>query len=173
MIQIYCGDGKGKTTAAVGQAVRAAGHGFYVIFAQFLKNDSSGEISILKGLSGIQVIHTAVFYGFVKDMNIEQRAEMKIQCTGLLQQIEEKLWMKQGENRLVVLDEVLHACNKELLEEQRLCEFLDACPEKTEVVLTGRNPSAALMERADYISEIHKIKHPYDRGITARKGIEL
>lgn len=172
MIELYCGDGKGKTTAALGLAIRFAGHGMPVIFAQFLKNDSSGEIRILKDLPQIQVMHAKTFYGFTMQMSREQRDEMRICYTEFLEQIQKKMWEKKDERVLVVLDEVIHACNHKLLSEQELCRFLDGCPETAEIVLTGRNPSEALTERADYISEIKKIRHPYDKGILAREGIE-
>lgn len=173
MIELYCGDGKGKTTAALGLAVRFAGHGMPVIFAQFLKNDSSGEIKALKNLPQIQVMHAETFYGFTMQMSQEQKEEMRICYTRFLEQIQEKVREKNGKPVLVVLDEVLHACNQKLLSEQELCQFLDGCPDTVEIVLTGRNPSEALTERADYISEIKKIRHPYDKGIPAREGIEL
>lgn len=172
MIELYCGDGKGKTTAAVGLAVRFAGHGLPVIFAQFLKDDSSGEIAVLRELPQVQVMHAERFYGFTRQMSKEQKEEIRDCYTQLLKQIMQKVRKQKNEKVLVILDEVLHACNQELLSEQELCSFLDDCGENTEVVLTGWNPSEALRERADYISEVKKIRHPYDRGIQAREGIE-
>lgn len=169
MIHIYYGDGKGKTTAAVGLAIRGAGNDFNVAFAQFLKDDSSGEISILRNIPQIRVFHTDSFYGFVKYMNDEQKNEMKADYAELLKKVEREI----KENTIVILDEVIHACNFGLLEEQVLCKFLDKYSQSAEIVLTGRNPSQELIKRADYISEIKKIRHPYDKGIEARKGIEL
>lgn len=173
MIQIYCGDGKGKTTAAAGLAVRAAGHHIPVIFVQFMKDGSSGEIAVLKEVSGILVLHSELFYGFVRNMDEQQKEEMKIQYMNLLNKIEKEISGMKGNMAVVVLDEVLHACNFGLLEEDRLCRFLDDCPDTVEIVLTGRNPSKSLIEKADYVSEIKKVKHPYDKGVPARKGIEL
>lgn len=173
MIEIYCGDGKGKTTAAVGISVRAAGHDIPVLFAQFMKGSSPGEITILKSLPQVQVFHAEVFYGFTKHMNQQQKEEMKQQYTGMIKLLEHKIMAAKGSLVLVVLDEIIHACNQNLLEEELLYQFLDRCPDAAEIVLTGREPSSALLERADYVSQIHKIKHPYDRGILARKGIEL
>lgn len=169
IIQIYCGDGKGKTTAAVGLAIRGAGNDFNVAFAQFLKDDSSGEISILRKIPQIRMFHTNNFYGFVKYMNDEQKAEMKAEYADIIKRVEREI----KENTIVVLDEVIHACNFGLLEEKTLCEFLDKYSQRAEIVLTGRNPSKELIKRADYISEIKKVRHPYDKGIEARKGIEL
>lgn len=169
MIQIYCGDGKGKTTASVGLAIRGAGNDFNVLFSQFLKDDSSGEINILKNIPQIRVFHTNAFYGFVKYMSDEQKAEMKADYAELINRVEREI----KENTIVILDEVIHACNFGLLEEKTLCEFLDKYSQSAEIVLTGRNPSQELIKRADYISEIKKVRHPYDKGIEARKGIEL
>ncbi|MEG1848033.1 MAG: cob(I)yrinic acid a,c-diamide adenosyltransferase [Lachnospiraceae bacterium] len=173
MLELYCGDGKGKTTACVGLAVRAAGHDIPVIFAQFMKNNHSGEITILQGIPQIQVMHTEVFYGFVKDMNTRQKEEMKLHNTKLVQEIERKIRASQQEFMVVILDEVLHACHKNLLDETLLYHLLDACTPNIEIVFSGKHPSKELCRRADYISEIHKIKHPFDQGIAARKGIEL
>lgn len=173
MIEIYCGDGKGKTTAAVGLAVRAAGRGIPVVFIQFLKSDASGEIHVLRNLPRVAVYHAKAFYGFTKDMNEQQKAELRLHYEVLLQKAEEEIKAAAGHQLVLVLDEAIHACNKGLLEEERLVRLLEGCPENVEVVLTGREPSKALTDRADYISRIEKVRHPYDKGIPARKGIEL
>ncbi len=177
MIEIYCGDGKGKTTASVGLAVRAAGHDIPVIFAQFLKDDSSGEIAVLRALPEVQVRHALAFFGFVKNMSEKQREETKACYKNLMKEIEQEIFRLDGAMAVVILDEVLHACNYDLLEEEYLCSFLMKCQKnfsgELEFVLTGRNPSGRLLELADYVSEIQKRKHPFDKGIGARKGIEL
>lgn len=173
MVEIYCGDGKGKTTASVGLIIRARGHGINTVFMQFMKGDGSGEVSVLKSIEGVRVFHTPVFYGFVKNMTQEQKAEMLKEYDILIDRAEEEI-KNAGEKRLViVLDEVIHACNFGLVDEKRLCKIIDNAPENAEIVLTGRDPSEELTKRADYISEIKKIKHPFDKGITAREGIEL
>lgn len=188
MIEIYCGDGKGKTTAATGLALRAYGNRIRVLFLQFMKNGSSGEIGALERLPGIEVHYPNPFYGFTRNMNHQQRAEMAMQYSRMLQmaveaveaawQVNQTCQKKEEAHQtdelllLVVLDEVIHACNKGLLSETELCRLLDKCPDNVEIVLTGREPSGELTKRADYISEIEKRKHPFDRGIPARKGIE-
>lgn len=173
MIQIYCGDGKGKTTAAAGAAIRGAGHEIPIAFFQFMKQDGSGEIRILKKIPGIWVVHAKKFYGFTKYMNQQEKTEMKQQYEMMLRQAED--WMKTSpeKQKIIVLDEVIHACNQRLLDEEKLCALLSNCPKQTEIILTGRNPSRKLLEYANYVSDIKKIKHPYDLGIPARKGIEL
>jgi len=193
MIEIYCGDGKGKTTAAVGLSVRAAGHGIPVFFLQFMKDGGSGELVVLRNLPGVRVRYAQHFFGFFRSMSDEQRAEMKKQYQEMFDQAVSEVYQEisvhdggaeppeqKAESKanaeiscVLVLDEVLHACNKGLLEESDLLAFLDHCPQQVEVVLTGREPSDELKKRADYISEIRKECHPYDRGVMAREGIEI
>lgn len=170
LIHIYCGDGKGKTTAAAGLAVRAAGRGKKVVIARFLKTDDSGEVSVLKQIPGITVIPCTKTFGFYFRMTEEQKEEAAVYYSGLLEQA----WQmaKEQEAGLLVLDEIMAACNYRLVDETRLLELLESKPDRLEVVLTGRNPSQALFDRADYVSEIVKRKHPFDQGIVAREGIE-
>lgn len=173
MIEIYCGDGKGKTTASVGLAVRGAGHNIKVLFMQFMKGDSSGEIAVLRSMPYVRVYHTPVFYGFVKNMTDEQKEEMCGHYSCLIKKASDEIRSGGNEKMIVILDEVIHANNYGLLKDEELLNLIDSCPDNVEIVLTGRNPSPELIKRADYISEIKKIKHPYDRGIMAREGIEL
>lgn len=179
MVEIYYGDGKGKTTAAVGLIIRAAGHKIPVRMVQFLKDGSSGEICVLKSVDGVSVDVPSCFFGFVSNMTDEEKLLVREDYKRLLQGLEEwldsVLCKSDGDGILAVavLDEVLHACNYGLIDEDRLLSFIDKYRSRTELVLTGRNPSPALMEAADYLSEVHKNKHPYDSGISAREGIEM
>lgn len=184
MIEIYCGDGKGKTTAAAGLALRAVGNDIPVLFIQFMKDGSSGETKMLKGIKNITVYYPETFYGFTSAMNEQQKEEMKAQYMeffGLVLEAfrEQEHLQSQGDaalqmniRLLVVLDEVIHACNKNLLEEEALLKLTEECPNDIELVLTGRNPSDKLLQKADYISEVKKRRHPFDWGVPARKGIE-
>lgn len=172
MLEIYHGDGKGKTTAGVGLCLRAAGAGFSVWFFQFMKDGTSAEIPMLSKIDGIHVVYSDVFFGFTKNMTQEQKQQMKEQYKKMLQKAEEIAKNSEKET-LIVLDEVLHACNQKLLDQKVLRKFLAIYKDQIEIVLTGRNPSKDLMDLSDYISEVKKQKHPYDRGITARKGIEF
>ena len=177
MIELYCGDGKGKTTAAVGLAVRAAGNGIPVLFFQFMKDGSSGEMKILGQLPKVTAYYPEAFYGFSNVMNEHQKEEMKIQYAKLLemaiQMIEKQRSVQLQEiNQVIILDEIIHACNKELVSEENLLKLIEKCPSNTEIILTGRNPSERLLEKADYISEIKNCRHPFGKGIKARKGIE-
>ena len=169
LIHLYCGDGKGKTTAAVGLAVRAAGAGKHVVFTQFFKDGSSSEIGVLRRIPNLRVMHCRTVPGFWRNMNEVQRAQASADYTRLFHEV---LEAARGAE-LLILDEIIPACNHGAVPENLLTDFLDGKPEKLEVVLTGRNPSPALLERADYITEMHKCRHPFDQGIPARKGIEF
>ena len=169
LIHIYCGDGKGKTTAAVGLAVRAAGAGKKVVFTQFFKDGSSSEIKVLQGVENIQILHCNTVRGFWKRMTDAQKARASADYTQLLSDVA-RLAMDAD---LLVLDEIVSACNHGTIAEVAVTDFLRSKPEKLEVVLTGRNPSEYLLRLADYVTQMQKIKHPYDRGIAARKGIEF
>lgn len=169
LVHIYCGDGKGKTTAATGLALRAASAGMNVVFTQFFKPGNSAEIKGLRSFSNIQLLHCTRAYGLWKRMSPEKRLQATQDYTALLEQVLEKA---QGAN-LLVLDEAISACNHGAIPEQRLVSFLQSKPENLEVVLTGRQPSAQLLELADYVTEMKKIKHPFDRGVPARRGIEF
>lgn len=169
LIHLYCGDGKGKTSAAVGLAVRASGAGKQVIFTQFFKDGSSSEVEVLKHLSGIRTIHADTVRGFYHAMTPEQRAQAREDYTALFRQVTSAA----QDADLLILDEIVSACNRGVLPEALVTDFLRNKPRRLEVVLTGRNPSPALTELADYITEMRKLRHPFDRGIAARKGIEF
>lgn len=169
LIHIYCGDGKGKTTAATGLAVRAAGAGKKVVFTQFFKDGSSSEIQVLQNVDNIHVIHCETVRGFWKYMTDDQKAKASEDYTKLFLDV----IALAADADLLILDEILSACNHGAVAENVVTDFLNNKPEKLEVVLTGRNPSVHLLERADYVTEMQKMKHPYDCGIAARKGIEF
>ena len=169
LVHLYCGDGKGKITAATGLAVRAAGAGKKVVFTQFFKNGNSSEVKSLKQLKGITTLHCKTIPGRFKNMTPGQQAQAKADYSELLTEA-----IKTAENAdLLVLDDAVSACNHGIIEEKVLLDFLIDRPEGLEVVLTGRNPSRQLLELADYVSEIRKIKHPFEKGIRARRGIEF
>jgi cob(I)alamin adenosyltransferase len=165
MIHIYCGDGKGKTTASVGLAVRMAGYGRKVLFMQFLKGSYTGELEILE--KNITVMRCDRNYGFFPSMTDADK-ESIIKCHN-----ENLDYALQNMNSfdMIVLDEIFVAYNFDLADKEKIKEITEKY--KGELVLTGRNPHEWFLERADYVSEIRKIKHPYDKGITAREGIEF
>ena len=170
LIHLYCGDGKGKTTASVGLSVRCAGAGGRVIFTQFFKDGTSSELRVLETIPGVRVLVCPRKYGFFKRMNEEQRAAAREDFTALLRSA---LSAAREGAELLVLDEAVSACNHGVIPEAELLDFLRHRPEGLEVAVTGRNPSEALMARADYITEMVKRRHPFDRGVAARKGVEF
>ncbi len=180
MIQIYCGDGKGKTSAAIGAAVRASGHGIPVVFAQFLKDDTSGEIEILRGIPGVAVLHAAHNFGFWRSQSEEEQRTTVEEGKALLQQVEDTYHRATRKHPdadaeidcLIVLDEAMAAMHAGILTEAEVLDFIRGVGEQTEVILTGRNPSERILDAADYVSEVVPRKHPYDRGVVARTGVE-
>lgn len=170
LVHIYCGDGKGKTTAAIGLAIRCAGRGGHIIFAQFLKTRETGELAILRQVDTMTILRGEGLSKFTFQMTPDELETARRQQTDLLHAIIERC--RQEKPDMLVLDEILPACHLGLVPENELISFLHNRPDKTEVILTGRNPSQRLLSMADYVSEICKRKHPYDRGISARIGIE-
>mgnify|MGYP001099115567 FL=1 len=170
LIHIYCGGGKGKTTAAVGLAVRCAGRGNKVLLVQFLKSRDSGELYSLAKLPDIEVMRGKESKKFTFQMNEEEKHALLIEHNKMFEQVLAKI--KNGGYSLLILDEVIGALNAKVFEMPKLIEFLRHKPENLEVVLTGRNPAPELVEIADYVSEMRKVKHPMDKGIMAREGIE-
>ncbi len=170
LIHIYCGDGKGKTTAATGLAIRAAGDQKTILFARFLKTEDSSELRILDQIKEISVIHLEKSFGFYHQLDDRQRQEMIGFYQTLWEEIKEQVLT--GSYQMLVLDEIMAAINYNIIAVSDLLDFLMKKPEALEVVMTGRDPKDELVETADYVSEIRKIKHPFDQGIYARKGIE-
>lgn len=170
LIHIYCGDGKGKTTAAIGLALRAAGCNFRVVIVQFLKSAQTGELNILSQIPNIKVLRGNENCTFTFKMNEDQRKNCLLSHTAILNQAIELC--NSGQVDMLILDEVIAAYNSELIDKEKLLCFLKNKPNSIEIIMTGRNPADELLEICNYISEIKKIKHPYDMGITARRGIE-
>ena len=170
LLHIYCGDGKGKTTAATGLAIRMAGYGKKVLFARFLKNENSGELKILDQIKEIEVLHLSRSFGFYNRLSEKEKEEWEKTYKELWQKIRQKV--QEEDYDLLVMDEFLHAMRYNLVTEEDILTFLKERPQKLEVVITGRDPSENMIKAADYVSEVKKVKHPYDAGIMARKGIE-
>ena len=170
LIHIYTGDGKGKTTASLGLLLRAHGRGMRVVLAQFLKGRDTGELRVLETLE-IPVLRQTRDLGFFGSASEENRAE-------LLRQNNESLrkaiaLAETGQCDLLVLDEIcaayaLGAVNADLADRLVLQK-----PTAMELVLTGRNPPTHWLAVADYVTELMCRKHPYERGIAAREGIEF
>jgi len=169
MIQIYTGDGKGKTTAALGLALRAAGHGQWTYIGQFLKGRTTGEIEAAAKLSPFLKIELFGRKGFITITDEADEEDRGLALNGLRKCREA---MFSGFYRIVVLDEVLVAVRFGILKESEILEFLDRKPEGVEIVLTGRDATPALIDRADLVTEMVETKHYSARGIRARDGIE-
>ena len=163
MLQLYWGDGKGKTTAAMGLALRALGHGQRVSVVQFLKDGTSGEISLMRRCGA--TVRACPNAKFTWQMTDAEKAEARANNNVALQAALAEPF------ELLVLDEACAAVNTGLLPLEDLLACLDSL--ECEVVLTGRDPAPELMERADYITSMEAVRHPFEQGITARDGSEF
>ena len=170
VVIVNTGDGKGKTTAALGLAMRSAGHGRKVLVLQFIKGLwKSGEHESAKRLAGLIEIQT-VGKGFLDlsrgpgDKDLKAAREGLRQAAGAL---------ASGAYGLVVLDEILNAVDYHLLSVEEVIELLHSRRPGVDVVLTGRNAHSRIVELADTVTEFREVKHPFRKGIKARKGIEF
>ena len=170
LIHIYTGDGKGKTTAAAGLALRALGHGLKVCYAYFHKRPEKYGYTEVRNLERLGAEIHAIAAGhplFDKDIVAAEHAELtEKQFKELVEHV------KNQQFDMLILDEVVVSVSNEFLPEALLSDFMSNKPEKLELVLTGRGATDNLIGLADYVSEIKKIKHPFDKKIAAREGIE-
>lgn len=170
LIQVYTGEGKGKTSAAVGLCIRAIACKMKIIYIYFHKEPkrwSYGEHKILKKL-GVKIFGFAQMHPYFhkgRDKN-----EMRKDCLKALEFI--KKVYKEDKYGLLVLDEVLISLRDGFLKEGEVLEILKLKPKKLELVLTGRGVTKGIIEKADLVSEIKKVKHPFDAGVKSRRGIE-
>lgn len=166
-IHLYYGDGKGKTTAAVGLAVRACGSGMRVGVLSFLKDGTASEHAVLRTIPGIELFPCLEKVKFPFQMNADEHNKAAAFYTALLSQASDRRDLE-----LFVLDEVTDACQAGLLREEQLFRFLQNQREQAEIVLTGHTPSARILAAADYITCMKAERHPYTAGLPARRGIE-
>lgn len=155
-IHIYYGNGKGKTTAAVGQIIRAAGSGLRVLVFQFLKDNSSSERVILEQIPNITCLPGREKIKFFNQMNGEEKAELKHYNTKALDEIVKFC----SPFDVLFLDEILCAVQLGLLNEDKLLRFLEQKPRGLEIIMTGHDVSERMLGIADYVTEMMKIKHP-------------
>lgn len=171
MIHVYYGNGKGKTTAATGLAVRAAGTGMTVYVVRFLKNEDSGELKSLRQLESVTVEPLTKTFGFTFQMTEKDKEEAKEYYTGLLRKAIAEDNLKKYD--MLVMDEVNIAYHYDFIDKKEFIGFLKEYGQKKEIVITGANSYKEVDELADYITELRKVKHPYDKGVQARRGIEF
>lgn len=169
-IHIYEGDGKGKTTCAVGLSIRCAGSGKKVLFTQFLKDGTSNELKILKTIEQIDVFSAKKHFGFTFLMDEKEKKEAKEYYQHYFDEIIERTKMNTYD--MIVLDELIAAYNLQFVDQKKVIDFLLKKKEDSEIILTGRDPAKEITDLCDYHSQIFKRKHPFDQGIGARDGIE-
>jgi cob(I)alamin adenosyltransferase len=168
LVQVFTGNGKGKTSAAVGAIVRAAGHGFKVLLISFMKgNYAYGEYKALALLPGVEIAQ----FGLRKLADpASVDTEEKAQAHAALETARQAVMSEKYD--LVVLDEINIVVNFKLIELDDVIKLAKDKPHHVELILTGRYADRKLMETADLVTEMVKVKHPFDAGIKARKGIE-
>jgi len=169
LIMVITGNGKGKTTSAFGQVLRATGHGFRSLVVQFVKSGFPyGEVTASRHLPGVEV--RSMGLGYVDGPHAREipRSEHREAALEALAYCRERA----GDVDFLVMDEVNFALSKDLITEEEILSFLDERPAGLTVILTGRGAPAYLIDRADLVSEVREVKHPYRKGILAQKGIE-
>lgn len=166
-IQIYTGNGKGKTTAAIGLAVRAAGHNKNCFIGQFMKGREYGELKTLSNIPQIEIEQ----FGITKCITKEEVTEKyKEKSKKALQKCKSK--MLSGKYEIIVLDEINVSVWFGLITEKDVLDLIAKKPENVELILTGRYAPESIIEKADLVTEMKIIKHYYDKGVNARDGIE-
>ena len=170
-VQIYTGNGKGKTTAAVGLGVRAAGDGYSVFMVQFLKSGSTGELESIKKLApNFKIFRFEKKRGFFWTLNDEEKAELKLEIQEAYRFCLETL--ENNKCDILIMDEIMGALSNELVSKEQLLQLIEAKPDNMELILTGRNVPEEIIDRADLVTEMREIKHYFSKGVPAREGIE-
>ena len=166
LIQVYTGDGKGKTTAALGLALRAVGQGMKAIIIQFVKGDHTcGEHIFANKYHPFDIVQLNTADSFTQTLD-----ELRPVTEQTLAFAEEAI--VGGSYDMVILDEIFTAVSKELITTKQVMNLISKKPEGVELILTGRGASKEIIQQADLVTEMTAIKHPFTRGITARRGIE-
>jgi len=166
LIQVYTGEGKGKTTAALGLALRAVGQGMKVIVIQFIKGDPAcGEHLFAAQCRLFDIIQLNIKSSF--DQTLEELKPTTEQTLALAEKA-----LLSGEYDVVILDEIFVAINMGVVSTERILSLISKKPESTELILTGRGAPEEIIKQADLVTEMVAVKHPFTRGINARRGIE-
>jgi len=172
LTHIYMGEGKGKTTSAMGLAMRCCGCGNRVYIVQFLKTSPTGEVSLIEALQSpdFKVFRFETQHGFFPQMDAEQKTKLQTEIEQALAFIAD--CMKNGACDMLVLDEILGAVENGLIPTSWLMEMIQSKPQGMELVLTGRRAPQGVIAAANYVTEMVCVKNPYEHGVPARKGIE-
>jgi len=171
LIHVYYGYGKGKTSSAIGLAIRASGHNKKVLFTSFLKDFSSGEFEVIKNnIQNITLFDCAPVENFFNQMSEKEKEDTKkFQHLAFIKTIEKAI----TENfDVLILDELIDAIDLECITLDEVLGFLSSKPKTLEVIITGHSENVQLIELADYVTEFTSKKHPFSKGISARDGIE-
>jgi cob(I)alamin adenosyltransferase len=171
-VQVYTGDGKGKTTAAVGLGVRAAGNRLRVYMVQFLKSMQTGEIESINKLEPyFKIFRFEKKRGFFWTLNDEEKRELKAEVQIAFNFCLEAL--KEGKCDLLIMDEIMGSISNGLVSKDQVLELIELKPENIELILTGRNVPEEIAEKADLVTEMREVKHYHTIGVPPRKGIEF
>lgn len=172
LVQVYTGNGKGKTTAALGQALRSVGRGLKVCMIQFLKGMPSGELNSVKRLEpDFQIYRFEKERGFFWTLSDEEKQEVQREVAAAFE-FAKKL-LAEDKCDVLILDEIMAVLQNDLLPLEDVCGLIKNKPEHVELILTGRDAPPEIIELADLVTEMRAIKHYYEKGVPARKGIEL
>lgn len=172
LVQVYTGNGKGKTTASIGLGIRAYGNGLKVIMIQFLKSGITGELNLLNNLGeNFKVYRFEKEKDFTWNLTDEQKEELKKEITEGFDFA--KKVVKEDLCDMLILDEVMASVNGGYIKEDDVVKLIENKPENMEIVLTGRNVPKAIADKSDLITEMKDIKHYFNNGVPARKGIEF
>lgn len=167
LVQVYTGEGKGKTTAALGMALRACGHGCHVLIIQFLKTDGTyGENKIWKQVPGLEIVPSGRSCLVFENSTLEDR---EYALRGLQRGAAA---MREGAHDIVILDEVNVACKLDLLHPQEVVEAIMARKKGMKVVMTGRRAPSEFLEMVDLITEMRPVRHYYEKGVLSRRGAD-
>jgi cob(I)alamin adenosyltransferase len=170
-VQVYTGNGKGKTTAALGQAIRAAGNGLKVYMLQFLKTDQTGELEIAQLLADhFQIFRFESKKDFFWKLSDEEKLVLKTEIDTAYSFAMDVI--KNNRCDVFILDEIMAVIKNGLLTQQQVIELIDNKPMHMELILTGRNLPDVICDKADLVTEMKPIKHYMQKGVCARQGIE-
>lgn len=170
LVQIYTGDGKGKTTAAIGQGIRSAGYGLNVVMVQFLKGGYTGELSTIDKIDNFNIFRFEKERDFVWNLSKAEIEELKKEIRTGYEFI--KKIVDEGFCDVLIIDEIMGAHYNKFISTDEIIYLIKNKKESMEIVLTGRNVPMEVIDLADLVTEMKMIKHPFEKGIGAREGIE-